>query len=302
MVVRETTDDDGKPVRVDMSTGEILSEEKTPEPLDPTPQTTGRIARAMLAMNGMVKHDGENNSVSSDSYSYASADAVYLHIRDALANEGLFPWQSEIESKVVEGKKGSTYPWWMVTYEIGLAYDENNRPEVVETVTAMALLRNAQALQAVRTFALKYYLKGKLLLGTGDKDTDATNDTRPSPEPQTRGRTQSKQKPAASSRRTSTRKPKAVWKLDEAQVYQVEGKFKDKMESAKALTERLIEDFAPVDGGHSASRKAELQVIFHQNIATIKKLPQRGSKLILAKAKKLGLKTLEETREDAGDG
>ena len=299
MVVRETTDDDGKPVKVDMATGEILSEEETSGSLDPTSQTTGRIARAMLAMEGMVKHDRENNSVSSDSYSYASADAVYLHIRDALAKEGLFPWQSEIESKVVEGKKGSTYPWLTVTYEIGLAYDENKRPEAVEIITAMALLRNAQALQAVRTFALKYYLKGKLLLGTGEKDTDATNDTPPAPEPQ--GRTQSEQKPATSSRRTSTRKPKAVWKLDGSQVYQVEGKFKDKMESAKALTERLIEDFAPVDGGHSASRKAELQVIFHQNIATIKKLPQRGSKLILAKAKKLGLKTLEEMREATGD-
>ena len=299
MAVREMKDDDGKPVKVDTETGEILSEEKTLGLLDPTPQTTGRIARAMLAMEGMVKHDRENNSVSSDSYSYASADAVYLHIRDALANEGLFPWQSEIESKIVEGKKGSTYPWLTVTYEIGLAYDENKRPEVVEIITAMALLRNAQALQAVRTFALKYYLKGKLLLGTGEKDTDATNDTPPAPEPRTR--TRSEQKPATSSRSTSTRKPKAAWELDGSQVYQVEGKFKNKIESAKALTERLIEDFASVDGGHGAARKSELQVIFHQNIATIKKLPERGRNLILAKAKKLGLKTLEEMRGETGD-
>ena len=67
--------------------------------------------------------------------------------------------------------------------------------------TQCAQMTGAQSMQAVATYALKYWLRGRLLLATGDRDLDAENKT--------------DAKPPAVSRRTRRKTPTLNWRTED---------------------------------------------------------------------------------------
>ena len=103
-------------------------------------------------------------------YEYASADAIYKHVRDPLLATGLLPYQTEL-SKIWH-ERGSA--WWLEV-EYGLALTTGGVPPAhdgLERVTVLVRVMGSQSLGAARTYALKYWLRGKLLLATGDQAED----------------------------------------------------------------------------------------------------------------------------------
>ena len=133
------------------------------------------LARALARVNGKVPRDQHNTY---KDYRYSSADAIFAHLRGALFDEGLDIWQDELEVKVIQStprKNGDVpAPWIQVTYAIGIIVSGTvPNPELLEQVTIFSQLLGPQTTAADRTFALKYYLRGKGLLDTGDQLEDA---------------------------------------------------------------------------------------------------------------------------------
>ena len=128
------------------------------------------VARMILDTAGTIEKDERNDFAE---YDYASADAIYSHVREQIANKGYSVWMNEISFDVLEGEKKKQ--WLKVSYEIGLTAD-GGRPDdkELERITILAQYAGVQTCQAVRTYALKYFLRGRFLLPTGEKDADVT--------------------------------------------------------------------------------------------------------------------------------
>ena len=128
------------------------------------------VAGIILDTIGTIEKDETNEFAE---YEYASADAIYSHVREEIANKGYSVWMNELSFDVLEGEKKKQ--WLKVTYEIGLTAD-GGRPDdkELERITILAQYAGVQTCQAVRTYALKYFLRGRFLLPTGEKDADVT--------------------------------------------------------------------------------------------------------------------------------
>ena len=134
----------------------------------------GSISQAIGAVANHVKRDQRNEYAK---YDYASADAIYSHVREAIADQGLRVYQNEIESETMQvtGKNGSITQWVKVQYELALIRDQvmdTRESALLERVTVMAQVTGAQTFAAIRTYALKYWLRGLFLLDTGDVRED----------------------------------------------------------------------------------------------------------------------------------
>ena len=128
------------------------------------------VAGMILDTAGTIEKDERNDFAE---YDYASADAIYSHVREEIASKGYSVWMNEISFDVLEGEKKKQ--WLKVSYEIGLTAD-GGRPDdkELERITILAQYAGVQTCQAVRTYALKYFLRGRFLLPTGEKDADVT--------------------------------------------------------------------------------------------------------------------------------
>ena len=122
------------------------------------------------ALRATVAKDAHN---SHGGYDYATADAIYAHARRAVFGAGLTVYQSETGLELTEraNRSGKKSTWAQVTYELGLA-PVGQTPADPETVTVLVQVTGSQSLGAARTYALKYWLRGKFLLATGDERED----------------------------------------------------------------------------------------------------------------------------------
>ena len=76
--------------------------------------------------------------------------------------------------KYVEGVEEKSH-WLKATYELAITPDgAAPHPAESERCTVMCPLTDASSFQALRTYALKYYLRGKTLTATGELDVDDT--------------------------------------------------------------------------------------------------------------------------------
>ena len=167
--------------------GTIIDEPKPkPEP-EPEPESKElefpisyhartRLAEALAGMDGHAKRDCRNQH---GGYDYASADSIFACVRLPLAKVGLAIWQQQVELEFIDvpGKGDKPSRWMKATYEFALTPDGQAPAEgEAERVTVGCQLLGAQSFGAIRTYALKYWLRGKCLISTGDRAEDIDAD------------------------------------------------------------------------------------------------------------------------------
>ena len=219
------------------------------------------VAEAMFKMSGTVKKDAQNPY---HKYMYASADAVYAAVREDIAQQGLAPWQDEVslETLPVGNDKENKALWVKVKYEMALTPNGEKPKEPGEHVTIFAAITDPQSMGAVRTYALKYWLRGKLLISTGEGDLDTNEKDAP---------------PANQSKPRETAEPApdvAHWKLDEKTLkYQLVGEFPDDLTTHRELLRVLRAEF-------SKSNDTRFMKICGVNVEAIKTLPETGQAML----------------------
>lgn len=121
--------------------------------------------------NSGVPKDARNDFAR---YDYVSADALYAIIRGPVARAGLSVWQDEETFEIISTDGGITV---RVTYLIGFTTSTDGRPSNPERVTIIQKVSNTQNFAGLRTFALKYWLRGRLLMPLGEHmdEVDATD-------------------------------------------------------------------------------------------------------------------------------
>lgn len=150
-------------------------------------------AANLISSISAIKKDAENQF---QKYRYASVDAVFEAVRGAIGAAGLVVWCHE-EAFEIHRPDGESKakPWAFAAYRLALA-PVGDPPdwERAERITIPLQLVGPQSAQAARSYAIKYWLRGKLLLPTGDQDLDATAEPdEPAPR---RGRKATAPKPA----------------------------------------------------------------------------------------------------------
>ena len=110
-------------------------------------------------------------------YKYASADSVYAAVREDIAQQGLAPWQDELSLETftaTENDKGKGSPLGGGDVRDGVDPERGEADR--DPASASRSSRTSpdpQSMGAIRTYALKYWLRGKLLISTGEGDLDA---------------------------------------------------------------------------------------------------------------------------------
>ena len=226
-----------------------------------TEQAT-KLAEAVSKMPEAAPKDCKNAFFG---WSYASADSLYRTIRPAMSEAGFLPWQDEVSMEIIEGENadGEKMRWIKATYALAITPDGTApSADQCERVTVMCQLNDTQSFQALRTYALKYYLRGKTLTATGELDVDATaGDAPPTTTPQTKA-------PAA---------PAGKWVLNQGTMeFQRHGEFPDELTMQRALMKVLLAAFLPGSNIETAGR------IYLKNGPLITEiLPTAGQEMIV---------------------
>ena len=239
---------------------------------------TPSLAKAMLEMPVSIEKDQENSFAH---YQYSSADAVFANIRTQLAKQGLAPWQQEISMEVIEQTKQNKdgterrSRWLKAKYQMALTPDGQAPMDNIELegeiVTVMCEFTTAQAFAAIRTYALKYWLRGKLLLATGEFDADMLGnplDIVPRPE------------------KAPEKKPDGKWTIDRETFHCLRtGSFTSTIDSNRDLM-RVLQRALSSEAIDIALKIATL------NLELIEELPKAGQDVLAKK-----IKSLREQRE-----
>ena len=148
------------------------------------------LTDAVSKIAGKIPYDAQNPE---KNYAYTSADAIFAAVRDALAEEGLGVWMQEDDIQIIPQNEGIwKRPWWRVRYGLALTADAGppEDGQEIEYRTVVVPWVSDKSLASAATYALKYYLRSKLLIATGeDDDLDAQpggegTDTPTGPEPE----------------------------------------------------------------------------------------------------------------------
>lgn len=125
-----------------------------------------RLSNAM-AIIGKVTYDSRNKH---GGYPYASADAVYGDIRGILAEQGLVPSATVLDSGISEvSGKGKGKLW--IEMKVALSWQGfDHKPEIR---MQGGWLTGSQSYGSILTYAIKYWLRDVLLIPTGELDADA---------------------------------------------------------------------------------------------------------------------------------
>ena len=132
-----------------------------------------RVAAVMSEIKKIPKNGRNQHS----RYDYATADDVYATIRPILARHQLtikHETSAPVVQEAVGGKKACFIP-------IRVWFDGEAIPS---THTYIPLLfATPQGVQAAVTYGVKYWLRGRLLIDTGEEDADAQSTDEPATEP-----------------------------------------------------------------------------------------------------------------------
>lgn len=134
------------------------------DPLNINHSVTKQVCYAMAA----IKQVPKSSFNAFAKYHYASADDVFSVIRPILAEHNLEIRATEVDREVVQHHDGKN--WMLISYEIGFVGGNFDRR------TIYVPLNSSQSLQAAATYAVKYWLRTKLLIDTGEADLDANGD------------------------------------------------------------------------------------------------------------------------------
>ena len=272
---------------------------------DPTPNL---LARAISDMPDEAKKDSYNKY---DDFWYASADSIYVAARKALAKHGITIWMEEISIEIEQhGTTGNDKkPFFMIhaVYEIGFQYGQR-RPaaEDCETVTMFEQFRSGKSFGAIRTYTEKYWLRGKVMLGTGDQSEDpdsSKNEAGSAPKSPPKNQRQSTRRAPATAKAAPAARAsnmKAAWAFrGDSHKYEVEGEFADALTSGRALMSALLRDF-------SVRELNDIEIKWRSKTLDANKdvingmLPEAGRKMLKDMLKKQGtiLATAANTIKD----
>lgn len=230
----------------------------------PPDDSENPLAKAIAEMEDAVAFDRRNNHAG---YDYASADAIYAHARNALAKHGLTVWMQQVSWKAGDTINDKGHHWIWAEFDVGFQTSILHPPpkNVLERVTVCALMTGPQVCAAIRTYAQKYFVRGKCMLATGDLSEEL--DAEPLPggterKRETGGKPPRKRetkKPAGNKSngkggtKTGTKKadPKgetAEYYFDDAGVIMVRGTFANDKAARQELYNFLMAYVAPPEG------------------------------------------------------
>jgi hypothetical protein len=129
-----------------------------------------KLLTALCTAMGQVHKVGKTNENSHDKYKFASIDDFLAMVNPICAQNGLFVWMDETAREDFERQsKYGTSPWVRVSFSITMYHTSG---EALPPVTrSVEVLRNgAQAYGSAQSYVLKQFLRGVLLIPTGDQD------------------------------------------------------------------------------------------------------------------------------------
>ena len=147
-----------------------------------------KILTAIAAAMGDVKKIGKGDRNKFDEYDFASIDKFLELTNPICAAHGLIVLSDETEREEFTKKsKNGEAAWLRVTFAFTVYHSSGERlPTVSRSVEVMRT--GAQAYGSAQSYALKQFMRGLLLIPTGDKDdpdfkeTDAGQVIRQEPE------------------------------------------------------------------------------------------------------------------------
>lgn len=138
-------------------------------------EISAKLCAAIMELDKEIPKHGRNTYAA---YDYATADDVYLAVRAALAGQGLTVYLEEDSIEFQErerttnnGRETKRSTWGTFKYLIGFELagvgkgSPNKRTQIIE-------VSGPQSMQAAATYTQKYWLRGRMLLATGDADAD----------------------------------------------------------------------------------------------------------------------------------
>ncbi len=132
--------------------------------------TSTEYAALMAFLMGSIEKVDKDMRNSYKGYDYASADAVFAAVRVAMADLKLHLVTQELSFKIHDfGTDDKPSRHIELKVYIGIT-DGSVVP--LELITVMGPYTAPQSIQALRTYAVKYWLRTKLLLPTGESDLD----------------------------------------------------------------------------------------------------------------------------------
>ena len=121
------------------------------------------LARAMIEVQKLSKDDRNAHG----NYSFASIDKFLDACRPILAAHGLHPNIDGVASDTFMA--GSNKLWGKFSYRISMHHESGQSTEP-SGMDVMLPLTGAQTSGSAQSYALKQYLRGLLLISTGEKD------------------------------------------------------------------------------------------------------------------------------------
>ena len=176
-----------------------------------TEPTTNFHDQRIAGVMGEIAKIGRDAKNHHSGYNYASADAVYDALRPILAKHGV-----NVEHRV-KGLKVATVrdvdflcvkTWVRLRSQSGFDFHWSKYEIPVNIQGKVGVRFDPQGVQAAVTYAVKYFLRSRLLLNTGEPDADANA-------PQEASR-------PAKSRPSATRRPAAKPEAKEASPFTVD--------------------------------------------------------------------------------
>ena len=123
-----------------------------------------KVCKAMARVGAVPKRAENRHS----NYKYATADDVYDSVRKILAEVGLVPRITQTSCEIKHTGEGKDRKTWL-----NLVFDLWFMGETVhDQKTIMLQFLGPQSFQAASTYSLKYWLRDRLLLSTGEGDLD----------------------------------------------------------------------------------------------------------------------------------
>ena len=123
-----------------------------------------KVCNAMAEVGAVPKRAQNKHG----GYFYATADDVYDSVRKILAKAGLVPKSTQTDCQIEHVGEGKDRKTWL-RIDFALKFLGEETPD---EKTIMLQFFGPQSFQAASTYALKYWLRDRLLLSTGEGDLD----------------------------------------------------------------------------------------------------------------------------------
>ncbi len=125
------------------------------------------INAAINAAMGQIHKLAKGNRNQHGNYSFASVDAFLDLCRPICAEHGLHPQVDSISSETFSAGNGKL--WAKFSYQLAMSHISGEKTDNVG-MDVMLPLTGAQTSGSAQSYAVKQFLRGLLMISTGDKD------------------------------------------------------------------------------------------------------------------------------------